>query len=159
MRPPEPEDFGLTREEVGRIQARHDRIWCWVARATWLVPFGAWLGLVLALCDTCSLLVDLVLALALFAVVGSISFLIGPIVVSALYPLVAARLSPAYRAATRYASALEEYRALAARGEMGCEGAAGAVGEVPARAPAGGRGGRAGKLAGATSSPSVTPAR
>jgi hypothetical protein len=111
MRRPRPEDFGLTEDEVERLEARHEAI------CRRLVPLplvavvgGCFVGL-FAACHDCHVLVVLGLALGMAAAFSSVYSVVGTVAVVVLYQLAARRLSPAYRAATRYREALEEYQA------------------------------------------------
>jgi hypothetical protein len=107
---PRPEDFGLTADEVERVETRHDLICRRLVPAPMLVSLLGCFAVFLAVCD-CNPLVALVLALGLLALFTTLLGLVATIVVFAVYPFVARRLSPRYRAVGEFRAAEERYEA------------------------------------------------
>lgn len=110
MDAPRPEDFGLTDEEVARVQARHDQIGRRLVLTPLVLAFTAALVTFATVCRDCSPLAVLVLALGLTAFAGSLCGVVAAIAVAGLYPPLARRWSPAYRAVCRFTDALEHHR-------------------------------------------------
>jgi hypothetical protein len=107
---PRPEDFGLTAEEVERVEARHDLLCRRLVPAPLLVSLLASFAVFFAVCD-CNPLIALMLALGLLAIFMTLLGLGATIVVFAVYPFVARRLSPRYRAVGEFRAAEERYEA------------------------------------------------
>jgi MFS family permease len=112
MEGPSPGDFGLTADQVERIEARHDLICRRLVSVPFLVALlASWVGF-LVVCSDCSTLLALLLALGLLAVFMTLLGLVSTILVFAVYPVIARWLSPRYRAVSRFRAAQEQYEAL-----------------------------------------------